>query len=318
MIVKKTISVFLVIFVALSLLGCSFFENSGVDLNEPVLTPKPSKSPLNSTISPDYIMEQLFPDGIAQVFRDAYTKAESDETYGRIWSIYYSDMTQNQYWSYLSSLIFSASYRFDIINSDAISAEMLLLNQTTAPMGASIKTCVDDPDYAYVTAYFFDAPQINTNGFEYSVRLDITLYDVDEESNEVPDNSAKNGSVMGMDQEKADKAFFPYDSEKYIIVETAGDEYGGYDCIEKYSFDGENGKMISKRLRLTFADDLDMLMWCYDNMAKEGVKSQYLSMHIVQNTVYAIENIELSDYFEKTYSEFASFLKNSGMDYYAS
>ncbi len=316
---KKVIVLFCICAILLSFFGCSFFENGqGGNTFEPVLTARPTDGTVKETMNPEDIMSELFPDGIARVFRDAYGEAESDETYGSVWSIYYAGMTPHQYWKYISSLVFDSSYHFDIVNSDRAAADMLLANQAgSVTTGGVIKTCIDDPDYAYVAAYLFESGSVNTNGFEYTVRLDITLYDVEADSDKLPDNSAKYGSVIGMDKEKADKAFFPYDSDEYIVTETAQSEYGGYDCIEKYSFGGDAGHMISKRLRLTFDDELNMLMWCYDNMAYEK-EPLYLSIRVVQNTVYAVENIETFEYASQSMEEFAEMLDKSGVKFYES
>lgn len=319
---KRIIIILLSLMLALSFTACSFFtENENTDIDDEVFDSTQTENPDDELlINSDEWIKALFPNGIAEAFRDGYDKAESDETYGTTWSIYYKDMTQNQYFEYLSKLLFMSSYKLDIMASDRISADVLLKNavSTQLPANGVIRTCVDDPDYAYLNVYYFTDSLQNSNGFEYTVRVDITLYNVEKSEDDeviIPDNSAKKGSVIGMDKELADKVYFNNDSGSYIVTESNIDAYGGYKCVEKYAFDYDDEHLIRKRVRLEFSNDLNMLSWCYDNTAEEN-NLTYLDIVTVSNVVYATENIEKTKMATYTKSELKKLLTQSGISYY--
>ena len=318
---KRIFVALLSLMLALSFSACSFLaENGDADIDDEVFDSTQTENDDELLINSDEWIKALFPNGIVETFRDPYDKAESDETYGTAWSIYYKDMTQNQYFEYLSRLIFMSSYQFDIMASDRISAEVLLKNAVSAqmPTGGVIRTSVDDPDYAYLNVYFFTDSQINANGFEYTVRLDITLYNVEKgEGDEViiPDNTAKKGSIIGMDADLADKVYFKSGSSSYIVTESNIGSYGGYKCVEKYEFDHDDEHLIRKRVRFEFSNDLNMLSWCYDNTADEN-NPTYLDIVTVGNTVYATENIEKTNMAAYTKSELENLFKQNSISYY--
>ncbi|MBQ9832135.1 MAG: hypothetical protein IJO48_00200 [Clostridia bacterium] len=273
--------------------GCSFID-SWLALPTPEIdyvrkTPEPE-----NTQRGDDIVSQLFPNGIKQTFRDAYTLAQSDETMSGAWNVYYASVSQEAYWDYLYSLITDKAYKFDILNSDRLCADMLLKSAAYSqfPSGGVLCAALDDPSYAYLRVYYYDTETVNPNGFAYTMRVNITLYDVPKDFDGIPDNSASKGSVMGMDEEKADEVFFASDSEEYIVTQEQGTSYGGFESIAKYSFNND-GKLITKKVRLTFNDEWSMLLWCYDALTPTD-KPLYAAIDIAGNTVYAAENLSLS------------------------